>query len=133
MPNLRQAEGADDVLVLRRLPGEPCRLEGARGVPQEGEEALAQATEDGGVAQERIREIAEGTARTAEQSGDAYEGLLAEGARYCTRYLNQAQIHDSTPWTPPAAQTAGTNPKVTFQEYINRAGDVKNIRKIKYY
>jgi tetratricopeptide (TPR) repeat protein len=37
--------------------------------------------EDGGVRQQREREIAEGAARRAAQSGDAYDELLAEGAR----------------------------------------------------
>ena len=39
-------------------------------------------TEDGGVIQQRTREIAEKAARHAAQTGDAYEKLLAEGARY---------------------------------------------------
>eukprot|EP00964_Phaeocystis_antarctica_P107581 scaffold72266_cov53-Phaeocystis_antarctica.AAC.6 len=38
--------------------------------------------EDGGVAQQRNREVAEGQARQAAQSGDAYEELLAEGVRH---------------------------------------------------
>jgi tetratricopeptide (TPR) repeat protein len=38
--------------------------------------------EDGGVMQQREREVAEETARAAAQSGDAYDELLAEGARY---------------------------------------------------
>jgi len=41
-------------------------------------------TEDGGVVQQRQREIAERDARYAAQSGDAYEELLAEGARYAS-------------------------------------------------
>ena len=38
--------------------------------------------EDGGVVQQRAREIAERQARIAAQSGDEYQKLLAEGARY---------------------------------------------------
>ena len=38
-------------------------------------------SEDGGVVQQRAREIAERQARVAAQSGDAYDELLAEGAR----------------------------------------------------
>jgi tetratricopeptide (TPR) repeat protein len=38
--------------------------------------------EDGGVGQQRNREVAERAARDAAQSGDAYDELLAEGARY---------------------------------------------------
>jgi tetratricopeptide (TPR) repeat protein len=41
--------------------------------------------EDGGVAQQRDREVAEAAARDAAQSGDAYEELLAEGARYLSK------------------------------------------------
>eukprot|EP00964_Phaeocystis_antarctica_P008726 scaffold4723_cov57-Phaeocystis_antarctica.AAC.1 len=43
------------------------------------------ATEDGGVWQQRNREIAEETARNAAESGDAYEKLLAEGSRYSSQ------------------------------------------------
>eukprot|EP00964_Phaeocystis_antarctica_P157616 scaffold127906_cov57-Phaeocystis_antarctica.AAC.1 len=39
-------------------------------------------TEDGGLMQQRIRESAERQARYAAQSGDAYQELLADGARY---------------------------------------------------
>jgi len=38
--------------------------------------------EDGGVMQQRAREAAEEAARIAAQSGDAYQELVAEGARY---------------------------------------------------
>jgi tetratricopeptide (TPR) repeat protein len=38
--------------------------------------------EDGGVMQQRNREVAEETARIAAQSGDAYDELLADGVRY---------------------------------------------------
>ena len=38
--------------------------------------------EDGGVAQKRLREIAEGAARDAEETGGEYEELLADGMRY---------------------------------------------------
>ena len=39
-------------------------------------------TEDGGVTQQQNREVAEKAARMAAQTGDAYQELLAEGARY---------------------------------------------------
>eukprot|EP00964_Phaeocystis_antarctica_P116122 scaffold80093_cov60-Phaeocystis_antarctica.AAC.3 len=42
-------------------------------------------TEDGGVSQQRTRETAEGQARDAAQSGDAYEGLVAEGLQYAAK------------------------------------------------
>jgi tetratricopeptide (TPR) repeat protein len=41
--------------------------------------------EDGGVMQQRHREVAEEQARYAAQSGDAYDELLAEGARYISQ------------------------------------------------
>jgi tetratricopeptide (TPR) repeat protein len=41
--------------------------------------------EDGGVMQQRDRETAEEAARRAAQSGDAYDELLAEGARYASQ------------------------------------------------
>ena len=41
--------------------------------------------EDGGVAQQRHRELAEKTARIAAQTGDAYMELLADGLRYASR------------------------------------------------
>eukprot|EP00964_Phaeocystis_antarctica_P016744 scaffold9212_cov59-Phaeocystis_antarctica.AAC.1 len=41
--------------------------------------------EDGGVTQQRQREIAEVAARLAEQSGDEYSKLLAEGSRYSSK------------------------------------------------
>jgi len=41
--------------------------------------------EDGGVMQQRDREVAERAARYAAQSGDAYDELLAEGARYLSQ------------------------------------------------
>jgi len=43
---------------------------------------LRNRSEDGGVAQQRARELAERTARIAAQSGDAYDELMAEGMRY---------------------------------------------------
>ena len=46
---------------------------------------LRERTEDGGVVQQHYREVAERTARRAEQSGDAYQKLLAEGARYVSK------------------------------------------------
>jgi tetratricopeptide (TPR) repeat protein len=42
-------------------------------------------SEDGGVMQQRHREVAEGAARDAARSGDAYEELIAEGARYLAK------------------------------------------------
>jgi tetratricopeptide (TPR) repeat protein len=42
--------------------------------------------EDGGVLQQRNREIAERAARYAARSGDAYDELLAEGARYLSQH-----------------------------------------------
>ena len=41
--------------------------------------------EDGGATQQRAREIAEHDARTAAQTGDAYDELLAEAARYASK------------------------------------------------
>ena len=41
--------------------------------------------EDGGVLQQRDREVAERQARHAAQTGDAYDELLAEGARYSSQ------------------------------------------------
>ena len=41
--------------------------------------------EDGGVMQQRAREVAERAARDAAQSGDRYTELLAEGARYAAK------------------------------------------------
>ena len=41
--------------------------------------------EDGGAVQQRNREIAERAARTAAQSGDKYEELVAEGLRYASK------------------------------------------------
>jgi hypothetical protein len=41
--------------------------------------------EDGGVGQQQAREIAEEQARIAAQSGDAYNALLAKGARYIAK------------------------------------------------
>ena len=76
-----RAQDTDDVLVRRELPGEPWRLEAARAGTQGGEEAAEEA-EDGGVVQQRHREIAERQARRAAQTGDAYDELVAEGARY---------------------------------------------------
>eukprot|EP00964_Phaeocystis_antarctica_P008639 scaffold4671_cov45-Phaeocystis_antarctica.AAC.3 len=46
---------------------------------------LQKNTEDGGVALQRQREIAEEEARIAAQSGDAYSELLAEGTRYASQ------------------------------------------------
>ena len=43
------------------------------------------AREDGGVAQQQTREVAEEAARCAAQSGDKYDELLAEGVRYASK------------------------------------------------
>jgi tetratricopeptide (TPR) repeat protein len=43
---------------------------------------LRKMKEDGGVAQQRNREVAEEQARRAAETGDAYQELLAEGIRY---------------------------------------------------
>ena len=43
------------------------------------------ASRDGGVRQQRTREIAEEVARDAAQTGDAYDELMAEGARYASK------------------------------------------------
>ena len=42
-------------------------------------------TEDGGAVQQRVCETAEREARRAAQTGDAYDELLAEGARYASK------------------------------------------------
>ena len=41
--------------------------------------------EDGGATQQRARELAESEARLAAQSGDKYDELMAEGARYASK------------------------------------------------
>jgi tetratricopeptide (TPR) repeat protein len=46
---------------------------------------LRKRSEDGGVSQQRAREVAERDARAAAQSGDAYLELLAAGARYISQ------------------------------------------------
>eukprot|EP00964_Phaeocystis_antarctica_P070419 scaffold42883_cov51-Phaeocystis_antarctica.AAC.2 len=46
---------------------------------------LRKVREDGGATQQRQREIAESEARRAAQSGDRYDELLAEGARYMSK------------------------------------------------
>ena len=84
VPDLPRAEDTDDVLVRRELPGEPWRLEAAHAGTQGGE-AAAEDAEDGGVMQQRHREVAEGAARRAAQTGDAYEELVAEGIRYASK------------------------------------------------
>ena len=42
-------------------------------------------SEDGGVMQQQNREAAERAARRAAQTGDEYEELVAEGARYASK------------------------------------------------
>jgi len=46
---------------------------------------LRNSNEDGGVAQQQAREVAEAAARDAAQSGDEYSELMAEGARYSSK------------------------------------------------
>jgi len=46
---------------------------------------LRKANEDGGVAQRQAREIAEENARIAARTGDAYDELMAESARYTSK------------------------------------------------
>ena len=46
---------------------------------------LRKVTEDGGASQQRAREAAEELAREAAQTGDEYDELLAEGARYASK------------------------------------------------
>jgi len=46
---------------------------------------LRNRNEDGGVIQQRAREVAEEAARIAAQTGDAYVELVAEGARYLSQ------------------------------------------------
>ena len=46
---------------------------------------LRKISEDSGLAQQRAREVAESEARRAAETGDAYDELLAEGARYASQ------------------------------------------------
>ena len=46
---------------------------------------LRKKTEDGGAIQQQNREIAERVGRRAVQSGDKYDELMAEGARYASK------------------------------------------------
>eukprot|EP00964_Phaeocystis_antarctica_P063350 scaffold38018_cov59-Phaeocystis_antarctica.AAC.3 len=62
-------------------PGNPGAWK-RHSVYHKGLKGRRKATEDGGVMQQRDREIAESHARDAAQSGDAYDGMLAKGARY---------------------------------------------------
>jgi tetratricopeptide (TPR) repeat protein len=63
--------------------------------------------EDGGVVQQRAREVAEEQARRAAQSGDEYDELLAEGARYISQqdtrraarsYREAIALEPDEPW-----------------------------------
>ena len=65
----------------------PARAAWKRHAPHHKEvKAHRKAVEDGGVMQQRTREVAEEAARDAAQSGDAYDELLAEGARYISQH-----------------------------------------------
>ena len=57
-------------------------MEAAHAGAQEAARKLRRRWEDGGVVQQREREVAEGAARDAAESGDAYQELIAEGLRY---------------------------------------------------
>jgi tetratricopeptide (TPR) repeat protein len=46
---------------------------------------LRKRVEDGGVVQQRAREVAEEAARVVAQSGDAYDELIADGLRYLSQ------------------------------------------------
>ena len=71
-------------------------------------------TEDGGVTQQRHREIAEEAARDAAQSGDAYDELVAEGIRYGSKqdWRRAARVYREAialePDTPTAYFNLGT-------------------------
>ena len=62
-------------------PGNPGAWK-LHAVYHKGLKGRLKVTEDGGVIQQQNREAAELEARRAAQSGDAYDELLAEGARY---------------------------------------------------
>ena len=81
MPEMPRAQDTDDLLVRRELPGEPWRLEAARAGTQGGEAAAGEVGGWRGDAAAASRGRGE-AARRAAQTGDAYDELLAEGARY---------------------------------------------------
>eukprot|EP00964_Phaeocystis_antarctica_P040591 scaffold23202_cov56-Phaeocystis_antarctica.AAC.1 len=62
-------------------PGNPGAWK-RHSVYHKGVKARRKANEDGGVSQQRQREVAEEVARRAAQSGDEYTQLLADGLRY---------------------------------------------------
>eukprot|EP00964_Phaeocystis_antarctica_P121359 scaffold85026_cov50-Phaeocystis_antarctica.AAC.3 len=66
-------------------PGNPGAWK-RHAVYHKGLKRRQRANEDGGVAQQRDREVAESAARDAAQSGDAYVELIAEGARYASQH-----------------------------------------------
>ena len=65
-------------------PGNPGAWK-RHSVYHKGVKVRWKSTDDGGVMQQRQREQAEEVARIAAQSGDAYDELLAEGARYSSK------------------------------------------------
>ena len=66
----------------------------ARRVPQKKLRKQRKKQEDGGALQQQNREVAEGAARKAAQTGDKYDELVAEGSR-----------HSSEPYNPRVTQT----------------------------
>ena len=83
LPDLPQAEGADDVLVLRQLPGDAYQRHSMYDKAVKRQRKL----DDGGVRQQQNREVAEREARRAAQTGNpnAFEELMAEGTRYLSK------------------------------------------------
>ena len=79
-----RSKAAYDVPLRQELPGEPWRLGAARGVSQEAEEGAEEEGRCRGVAAWN-REVAEKAARDATQTGDKYDELLAEAARYAAK------------------------------------------------
>ena len=65
-------------------PGNPGAWK-RHSVYHKGLKGTRKQMEDGGIALQRHREIAERQARLATQSGDEYDELLAEGARYAAQ------------------------------------------------
>ena len=70
--------------MLRQLPGEPSAYK-VHAVYHKAVKRRLNRNEDGGVAQQRAREIAEREARRAAESGDAYAELVADGLRYLAK------------------------------------------------
>ena len=65
-------------------PGNPAAWK-RHAVVHKAVKKLRKRSEDGGVVQQRQREVAEEAARIAAQTGDAYHELLADGARYVSK------------------------------------------------